>query len=49
MIIPVGPAGFQYLIKVEREGGEISMSQVTPVSFVPLTGDHGETHDEGQD
>jgi protein-L-isoaspartate(D-aspartate) O-methyltransferase len=49
MVIPVGPAGFQYLIKVQKEGDEITIDEVTPVSFVPLTGEHGETQDEGQD
>lgn len=49
MVIPVGPAGFQYLIKVERDGDDINIEEVTPVSFVPLTGDHGEPQDEGQD
>ena len=49
MVIPVGPAGFQYLIKVKKEGDDISIEEVTPVSFVPLTGEHGETQDEGQD
>lgn len=49
MVIPVGPAGFQYLVKVEKEGGSITMDKVAPVSFVPLTGEHGETRDEGPD
>ena len=49
MVIPVGPTGFQYLIKVKKEGDNISIEQVTPVSFVPLTGEHGEAQDEGQD
>jgi protein-L-isoaspartate(D-aspartate) O-methyltransferase len=49
MVIPVGPAGFQYLIKVEKDGDDIKIEEVTPVSFVPLTGDHGEPQDEGQD
>lgn len=49
MIIPVGPTGFQYLIKVEKEGDNLNIDKVTPVSFVPLTGEHGETQDEGQD
>jgi protein-L-isoaspartate(D-aspartate) O-methyltransferase len=49
MIIPVGPVGFQYLIKVQKEGDDITIDKVTPVSFVPLTGEHGETQDEGQD
>jgi protein-L-isoaspartate(D-aspartate) O-methyltransferase len=49
MVIPVGPTGFQYLIKVQKEGDDINLEEVTPVSFVPLTGERGETEDEGQD
>ncbi len=49
MVIPVGPAGFQQLVKVRREGGVTTTEEIAPVSFVPLTGDHGETQDEGQD
>lgn len=49
MVIPVGPAGFQHLIKVEKVGDRITETKVAPVSFVPLTGEHGETEDEGQD
>jgi protein-L-isoaspartate(D-aspartate) O-methyltransferase len=49
MIIPVGPAGFQYLIKVTKEGDSVNIEEVTPVSFVPLTGEHGEAQDAGQD
>lgn len=49
MVIPVGPAGFQYLIKVRKEGDDITINRVTPVSFVPLTGEHGDAEDEGQD
>jgi protein-L-isoaspartate(D-aspartate) O-methyltransferase len=49
MVIPVGPAGFQYLVKVERERDNITMEKVAPVSFVPLTGEHGEGRDEGPD
>jgi protein-L-isoaspartate(D-aspartate) O-methyltransferase len=48
MVIPVGPAGFQYLIKVKKDGDDIEIEKVTPVSFVPLTGEHEETRDEGQ-
>lgn len=42
MVIPVGSAGFQNLIKVRKVGGDISMERIAPVSFVPLTGEHGE-------
>ena len=38
MVIPVGNAGFQYLYKVKKVGGEAETEKVIPVSFVPLTG-----------
>jgi protein-L-isoaspartate(D-aspartate) O-methyltransferase len=49
MVIPVGPTGFQYLIKVTKEGDDINIEQVTPVSFVPLIGGPEGAVDEGQD
>ena len=43
MIIPVGvPYGRQILTVVNKdERGEISVEELLPVAFVPLTGDHG--------
>ncbi|MFC1799958.1 protein-L-isoaspartate(D-aspartate) O-methyltransferase [Candidatus Eisenbacteria bacterium] len=38
MVIPVGNAGFQYLYRVKKVGGEAETEKVIPVSFVPLTG-----------
>jgi len=38
MVIPVGNAGFQYLYRVKKIGGEAETEKVIPVSFVPLTG-----------
>ena len=38
MVIPVGNAGFQYLYRVKKYGGEAETEKVIPVSFVPLTG-----------
>ncbi len=42
MVIPVGtPFAVQHLMLIEKnEQGEISMRQVLPVQFVPLTGKH---------
>lgn len=42
MVIPVGhPFAVQYLMLIEKsEQGEVSMRQVLPVQFVPLTGKH---------
>ncbi|MDP2783686.1 MAG: protein-L-isoaspartate(D-aspartate) O-methyltransferase [Sulfurimicrobium sp.] len=43
LVIPVGqPYGRQELMLVEKNAaGEVSMRNVLPVAFVPLTGDHG--------
>ena len=42
MVIPVGPRfTVQYLLLVEKtDDGEVVTRQITPVRFVPLTGDH---------
>ncbi|MDT8319271.1 MAG: protein-L-isoaspartate(D-aspartate) O-methyltransferase [Xanthomonadales bacterium] len=42
MVIPVGGAFLtQYLLLIEKsEAGEITTRQITPVRFVPLTGQH---------
>jgi protein-L-isoaspartate(D-aspartate) O-methyltransferase len=42
MVIPVGAAGFQYLYKVRKYLGTAQTEKVIPVSFVPLTGPHGQ-------
>lgn len=39
MIIPVGPAGNQDLYLLEKEKGELKQRAVTPVRFVPMTGE----------
>jgi len=43
LVIPVGqPHGRQELMLVEKNAaGEVSMRNMLPVAFVPLTGDHG--------
>lgn len=47
MAIPVGqPYGRQDLLLVEKNAaGELSMKNMLPVAFVPLTGDHGAAHE----
>jgi protein-L-isoaspartate(D-aspartate) O-methyltransferase len=42
MVIPVGSAfAVQQLVLIQRDThGEISLTQILPVRFVPLTGDH---------
>jgi protein-L-isoaspartate(D-aspartate) O-methyltransferase len=47
LVIPVGqPHGRQELMLVEKNAvGEVSMRNMLPVAFVPLTGDHGAEHE----
>lgn len=39
MIIPVGPAGDQQLYLLEKKQGELRRQAVSPVRFVPMTGE----------
>jgi protein-L-isoaspartate(D-aspartate) O-methyltransferase len=39
MIIPVGPMGDQELYLLEKENGQLRQRSVTPVRFVPMTGE----------
>jgi protein-L-isoaspartate(D-aspartate) O-methyltransferase len=39
MIIPVGAAGRQELVLLEKHGGELQRREVLPVRFVPMTGE----------
>jgi protein-L-isoaspartate(D-aspartate) O-methyltransferase len=41
LVIPVGPAGFQYLMSVERDGERFSTRQGEACVFVPLIGRYG--------
>lgn len=41
LVIPVGPAGFQHLMSVERDGERFSTRQGEACVFVPLIGRHG--------
>jgi protein-L-isoaspartate(D-aspartate) O-methyltransferase len=38
MVIPVGPMWGQYLYRVRKQDGKVATEQITPVSFVPMTG-----------
>jgi protein-L-isoaspartate(D-aspartate) O-methyltransferase len=51
MVIPVGlPYGRQILTVVNKnERGEVSVEELLPVAFVPLTGDHGQGVKSGDD
>jgi protein-L-isoaspartate(D-aspartate) O-methyltransferase len=39
IIIPVGPPGDQELYLLEKQNGELRQESVTPVRFVPMTGE----------
>jgi protein-L-isoaspartate(D-aspartate) O-methyltransferase len=41
LVIPVGPAGYQRLMRLRRQGNEIIRENLTSVAFVPLLGSHG--------
>ncbi len=41
MIIPVGPAGDQTLVLLEKKAGKVERRAVLPVRFVPMTGPQG--------
>lgn len=41
LVIPVGEVSGQQLQVWQRQNGELNMRDVTPVSFVPLRGQHG--------
>lgn len=47
LVIPVGqPHGRQELMRVEKDAaGEVSLRNMLPVAFVPLTGDHGAAYE----
>lgn len=41
MVAPVGPRGYQDLVRVVRKGGVCDEERLSPVAFVPLIGQHG--------
>jgi len=49
LVAPVGPAGFQNLIRVRKKGKRTTTQHLAPVAFVPLIGEHGwSEEDEGE-
>ena len=46
LVIPVGPAGYQRLVRLRKQGTEIIREDLTSVAFVPLLGEHGWREDE---
>ena len=41
LIAPIGPAGYQELVRVCRRGDQAQVEHLVPVAFVPLLGEHG--------
>jgi len=41
MVTPVGPRGYQDLVRVVRKGDSFEEERLSPVAFVPLIGEHG--------
>jgi protein-L-isoaspartate(D-aspartate) O-methyltransferase len=47
LVIPIGEADAQRLVRVRKRGGEVVVSEDFPVRFVPLIGEHGFPKGEG--
>jgi protein-L-isoaspartate(D-aspartate) O-methyltransferase len=41
LVIPIGPTGYQDLLRLRRRGERIERENLVPVAFVPLVGEHG--------
>lgn len=41
LIAPIGPAGYQELMRFYKRGGQTRVERLAPVAFVPLIGEHG--------
>ena len=48
LVAPVGPAGFQELVCVRKEGHRTTTRHLAPVAFVPLIGKYGWSEGEKQ-
>lgn len=41
LLAPIGPAGYQELIRLTKQGERTQVENLVPVAFVPLVGEHG--------
>jgi protein-L-isoaspartate(D-aspartate) O-methyltransferase len=41
LVAPIGPAGYQDLVRLYKQGDRTPIEYLTPVAFVPLVGEHG--------
>ena len=49
LVIPIGPTGFQDLMRLTRHGERIQTERLTAVAFVPLVGQHGYPQRDNRD
>ena len=41
LVAPIGPAGYQELVRLTKQGQGTNVDHLVPVAFVPLVGEHG--------
>jgi protein-L-isoaspartate(D-aspartate) O-methyltransferase len=41
LVAPIGPAGYQELVRLTKQGEGTKVDHLVPVAFVPLVGEHG--------
>lgn len=41
LVAPIGPAGYQELVRLTKQGEKTQVEHLVPVAFVPLVGEHG--------
>jgi len=41
LVAPIGPAGYQELVRLTKQGEKTELEHLVPVAFVPLVGEHG--------
>jgi protein-L-isoaspartate(D-aspartate) O-methyltransferase len=41
LVAPIGPAGYQELVRLRKQGESTKLEHLVPVAFVPLVGEHG--------
>jgi protein-L-isoaspartate(D-aspartate) O-methyltransferase len=41
LVAPIGPAGYQELVRLTKQGEATRVEHLVPVAFVPLVGEHG--------
>jgi protein-L-isoaspartate(D-aspartate) O-methyltransferase len=49
LVAPIGPAGYQDLVRLYKQGDRAPIEYLTPVAFVPLVGEHGWRERDSED